>query len=120
VEFEEGGSEMVDYVYGLVGGEEGDDSAIAEKAQVAVIGYDVNGTVPGYLGRGGLAGADVVVGADVAAVETYSGAETEHEVPGGGIDVVEECEGYGFWRDGDGRGRVGVFFFVLEVWKFVF
>lgn len=111
---------MVDHVYGLVGCEEGDEGPVAEEAQVAVVGYNVDGAVPGYLGWRGLAGPDVVIGTDVAAVEADARSETEHSVPGGGIDVVEEGKGYGFWRDDDARGRAGVFFLFFEVLEVVF
>lgn len=70
--------EVVDHVYGFGGCEQGDAGAIAEEAEVAVVGYDVNGGVPGDLGGGGGAGADVVHCADVATVEAEARAGVEH------------------------------------------
>ena len=74
---------MVDYVCWLGGGEEGGAAAVAEETEVAVVGYDVDGSVPGDLGGGAAAGADVVDGADVAAVEAEARAELEHAFVGG-------------------------------------
>lgn len=78
--------EMADHGGGLRRGEEADGGAVAEEAQVAVVGDDVDGAAaPGGLGLGGrgLAHADVVDGADVAAVEADAGAVLEHVLPGG-------------------------------------
>lgn len=40
---------MGDDFGGVVGGEEGEDLAVGEEAEVAVVGYDVDGGVPGAL-----------------------------------------------------------------------
>lgn len=78
------GREVVDDVGGLGGGEERGAAAVAEEAEVAVVGYDQDGGVPGCLRRGGRARANVVHRADVAAVETEAGAGLEH-LPVGGV-----------------------------------
>ena len=56
----------------------------------------MDGGVPGDLAGGAAAGADVVDGADVAAVEAEAGAEMEHAFVGW----------VGF-REGEGGGRGG-------------
>ena len=71
------------YVCWFGGGEEGGAAAVAEEAEVAVVGYDVDGGVPGDLAAGAAAGADVVDCADIAAVEAEAGAELEHAFVGG-------------------------------------
>ena len=87
--------EIVDYVCWFGGGEEGGATTVAEEAEVAVVGYDVDGGVPGDLAGGAGARADVVDGADVTAVEAEAGAEVEHAFVGwvGG----REGEGGGCW-----------------------
>jgi len=85
--------EVVDDVGGLGGGEEAKGGAVAEEAQVAVVGDDVDGGVPRDLGGRRGAGADVVDGADVAAVEADARAGAEHAEPGGGVGFVEDGEG---------------------------
>lgn len=96
---------MVDDIDGLGGGEERDAGAVAEEAQVAVVGYYVDGGVPGDGGGGGGAGADVVDGADVDAGETEAGAVVEHAEVGGVLGREGEGEGYG--GGGEGRGWRG-------------
>lgn len=71
------------HVCGFGSGEEGGATAVAEEAEVAVVGYDVDGGVPGDLAGGAGAGADVVYRADVAAVEAEAGAQLEHAFVGG-------------------------------------
>lgn len=103
--------QVVDDVGGLDGREQADGGAVAEEAQVPVVGDDVHGAGPGYLGDGGLARADVVVGADVAAVEADAGPEAEHLLPGGGVEAVEEGGGEARdWVRGKGGmdGGVGI------------
>lgn len=73
-----GFGEVVHDVDGLGGGEQRGAGAVAEEAQVAVVGHDVDGGVPGDLGGGRRAGADVVDGADVAAIEAEARAGAEH------------------------------------------
>ncbi len=73
-----GFGEVVHDVDGLSGGEQRGAGAVAEEAQVAVVGHDVDGGVPGDLGGGRGAGADVVDGADVAAIEAEARAGAEH------------------------------------------
>lgn len=74
---------MGHYGCGLGGGEQADGGAVAEEAQVAVVGDDVDGgAAPGGLVGGCLARPDVVDGADVAAVEADAGPRPEHVPPG--------------------------------------
>lgn len=73
----------MDYVCWFGGGEERGAAAVAEEAQVPVVGHDVDGSVPGDLAGCAAAGADVVDGADVAAVEADAGPELEHAFVGG-------------------------------------
>lgn len=62
--------EMADHRAGLPCSQQAYGGAVAEEAQVAVVGDDVDGAAsPGGLVGGRLAHADVVDGADVAAVE---------------------------------------------------
>ena len=76
------------------------------------------GAVPGDLGGRSLARPDVVVGADIAAVEADTGAKSEHTVPGRGVDVLEEGEGYNSWGGGKGRcGRAFFFFLWRDIWE---
>lgn len=84
---------MVDDVGGLGGGQEADGGAVAEEAEVAVIGDDVHGGVPRYLRRRRGPGPYVVHRADVAAVEADAWPRAEHAEPGGGVGLVEEGEG---------------------------
>ena len=63
-----------------------DGGAVAEEAEVAVVGHDVDGAVPGDVVGVGDAGADVVDGGDVAAVEADSGPVAPHLLPGGGVE----------------------------------
>ena len=81
--------EVGDYVLGFRGREEGDAGAVAVEAEVAVVGHYVDRGVPGYLGWGGGAGADVVDCADVDAGEAEAGALVEH----GFVRRVGVCEG---------------------------
>ncbi|KAJ6442638.1 LOW QUALITY PROTEIN: hypothetical protein O9K51_03813 [Purpureocillium lavendulum] len=76
--------EVVDDVARRVRGEQADAGAVAEEAQVAVVGDDVDGrAAPGGLVGGHLALADVVDGADVAAVEADTRARAEEVAPRG-------------------------------------
>lgn len=70
--------QMMHYIDGLGGGEEGDAGAVAEEAEVAVICDDVHGGIPGDGGGGGGPGADVVDRADVDTAEAEAGAVVEH------------------------------------------
>ena len=76
--------QVMHHVHGLGGGEEANARAVAEEAQVAVVGDDMDGAVPGRLHGGGGAGADVVDGGYVAAVKADAGAGAEH----GGVGWV--------------------------------
>ena len=80
--------EVVDHVDGYDGGEQGDAGAVAEEAQIAVVGYDMHGGIPGDLGGGRGAGADIIDFADVAAVKAEAGADVEH-VRVGWVDLGE-------------------------------
>ena len=93
--------EVVHRVHGLCGCEERRAGAVAKEAQVAVVCHDQDWGIPGCLGGGGCAGADIVYGADVAAVEAEAGAGVEHlAVVGVGGEVGE-------WV-GEGEGGVVV------------
>ena len=88
----------------LGGGEEGDASSVAIEAEVAVVGDDVHGGVPGDLrGRAG-ARSGVVDGADVGAGEAEAGSGVVHCAVGG----MGGCQGKGQegmsagWRKGMG------------------
>jgi len=69
--------QVVHYICWFGGGEQRDDCAIAEEAQVTVICHDLDWVDPGEAGFIGSAGAGVVDCADVAPVEAYSRAVTE-------------------------------------------
>lgn len=100
--------EMMHHVRWLCGGEEADAGAVAEEAEVAVVGYDVDwGGVGGGAGRGGGAGPVVVDGADVAAVEADAGAGAEHGFVGG-VEWAEEQRRRGGRREVGADGDVGV------------
>lgn len=71
-------AEVVDHVGGLRRGEQRDTGAVAEKAQVAVVGHDVHRCVPGNLRRRGGAGAYVIDCADITAAKAQAGAVVEH------------------------------------------
>lgn len=90
-------------VDGFGGGEEGDAGAVAEEAEVAVVGDDVHGGVPGDGGGGGGAGPDVVDGADVDAAEAEAGAVLEHVDVSGVFGGEGEGEG-GMERRSGGLG----------------
>lgn len=83
VQLQQLGGEMVHDVGRGRCGEEADGGAVAEEAQVAVVGDDeVRVSAPdGLVCR--LAGTDIVDGADVAAVEAYARAGAEHVLPRG-------------------------------------
>lgn len=87
--------EVVHHVGGLGHRQEGDAGAVAEEAEVAVVGHDVHGAVPGRGVRRRLAGAHVVHRGDVAAAEADAGPEAEHALPGGGVEGREVEEGGG-------------------------
>ena len=72
-----------DDVRGLDRGEEGEAGAVAVEAQVAVVGDDVHGRVPGDLGGRAGAGTGVVDGADVGAATAEAGAGVVHCSVGG-------------------------------------
>ena len=61
------GREVVDNVDGFVGGQEGDAGAVAEEAEVAVVGNDVDRSGPDVLGSGCAARSGVVDGGNVDA-----------------------------------------------------
>lgn len=117
--------EVVHYVRWLRSREEADAGTVAEEAKVAIVCYDVHWRgVCGVAGCGGGAGAVIVDGADVAAVEADAGAVTKHGFVGrvGGVQgdgrkgrgtgegaergVVGQCEGG--YVEGPGRREVSV------------
>lgn len=99
VQFKQLRGEMVHDVGRGRCGEEADGGAVTEEAQVAVVGDDeVRVSAPdGLVCR--LTGADVVDGADVAAVESYARARAEHVLPRGVngriVERSREREGIG-------------------------
>lgn len=105
-------------VDGLGRREEADDGAVAEEAQVAVIGHDVHGAVPRHLRGRGLAGPDVVVGADVAAVKADARSAPEHLLPGRGVDAVQQGLRDGISkREGHLGDLCGFSIRLLEIWE---
>lgn len=81
--------EVGDDVGGFGGGEQRDAGSVAEEAEVAVVGYDVDGGVPGDACGGGGTGAGVVDGGDIAAVESDAWATAEERAVGG-VDGWDE------------------------------
>lgn len=75
-------AEVVDDVDGFGGCEQRGAGAVAEEAQVAVVGDDVHGRVPGYLRGGRGSWSHVVHRADVAAVEAQARSRAEHSFVG--------------------------------------
>ena len=63
---------------GLGSGEQGDAGAVAVEAEVAVVGDNVDGRVPGDLRWCTGTWTDVVDGTDVDAVEAEAWSEVEH------------------------------------------
>lgn len=85
--------EVMYYVDGFGGCEKGGAGAVAEAAEVAVVGDDMDGGVPGGLAGCIASGPDVVDGADVAAVETEAGPGVEHVFVG--LAGLRERKGVG-------------------------
>lgn len=73
---------MMNNVYWRCRSKKTDDSAVAEKSQVAIVCDDEDGSsAPGGLICGGLTAAHVVDGADVASVEADTRTISEHVFP---------------------------------------
>ena len=70
--------EMMNDVRGFGDGEEAEYGAVTEKAEIAVVGYDVDGGIPRGLGGGGGAWTDVVDCRDVDTAEADAGASLKH------------------------------------------
>lgn len=85
--------EVVDHIGGLGSGEERDERAVAEEAEVAEVGHQVDGISPGQGVGGGTAGAGVVDGRDVDASEAEAGTGAEHLAVGVGVCGLEELFG---------------------------
>lgn len=104
--------EVGDDVRGFAGREQADAGAVAQEAEVAVVCHDVDGRVPGDGGGRGLAGACVVDGANVAAVEADAGAALEE----GAVGWVDGGDHEGHDGGLGGRWWELRFGFEVEIW----
>ena len=102
--------EVVDYLSWFCCGEKRGAGTVAEEAQIAVVCHDMDRCVECNLAGGVATGANVVHGADVAAIEAEAGPQVKHAFVG----WVGICEGE--WvRFGNGFANAEGWEFVIQI-----